>query len=299
MLSLRYLLVPGFLLAAVLLLLANEYAVGRGSHRTRDIAYQSASAPGFDAERHLLDVYAPRHKAGPRPVVVFIHGGSWNSGNKNFYSFIGRRLARQGVVAVVVNYRLSPSVQVPAMAEDCARAVQWVSQNIGSYGGDPQRIFLLGHSAGGGLAALLATDSRQFARLGLSTNPVQGVILNDAAGLDMHAYLQKQEYPGDADYLIPYGKDPAVWKAMSPIYHVSAQAPPFLIFVGENTYPSITSSTARFRQKLIDTGFAPQFEVLPGKKHAAMVLQLFWSRNVIYQRLLPFVGAEPKSTARK
>ncbi len=123
-----------------------ELAVARASHRTADVAYVPATDPDFDSARHRLDVYAPSTPATtPRLVVVFIHGGSWNSGDKNTYRFIGRRLVQQGYVAVVVSYRLSPVVRVPAMADDCARAVLWTEQHAAEYGGDPARIFLLGH----------------------------------------------------------------------------------------------------------------------------------------------------------
>jgi acetyl esterase/lipase len=286
----RWLALPALLLLPLLLGVANEYATARPSRRTTDVPYVSATDPSYDAARHLLDVYAPKKKAAtPYPVVVFIHGGGWSSGNKNIYSFIGRRLAKQGVVAVVVNYRLSPQVEVPAMADDCARAVVWTTEHIREYGGDPQRLFLIGHSAGGGLAALLAADNRLFERRGLATNPVRGAILDDPAGLDMLDYLTKLEYPGDDAYLIPYGRQPDVWKDVSALYHVTAASPPFLVFIGGETYPSIRSSSRKFQAKLTALGRAPQFMVLPGKKHIPMVLQLYWKDNVIYQELLKMV----------
>ncbi len=279
------------LLTSTILLLANEYAIARPSHRTKDIAYLPANTPGFDPERHRLDVYAPRAaSAKPRPVVVFIHGGGWNSGNKNLYTFIGRRLAKQGVVAVVINYRLAPAVQVPDMARDCASAVQWTTQHITDYGGDPTRIFVMGHSAGGGLAELLATDNALFTRLGMAQNPIKGAILDDPGGLDMFDYLQKMQYPDDEQYLIPFGKDPAGWRAVSPLYYLTASSPPVLLFVGERTYPGIASSTRVFDQRLRQLGIKHQFTLMPGKKHIPMVTQLFWQNNIIYRDLLAFIG---------
>lgn len=285
----------GLCLMPVALLFINEYATARPSRRTKDIVYVTTNVPGAGtsgAERHLLDVYAPKKaRSGKLPVVVFIHGGNWNSGNKNLYSFVGRRLAKQGVVAVIINYQLAPAVQVPAMANDCAQAVRWATQHIAEFGGDPNRIFVMGHSAGGGLAALLATDDHLFSQLGLTENPVKGAILDDAAGLDMFDYLTKMEYPNDRQYLIPYGKDPAVWRAVSPMYYVSDHTPPMLIYSGGRTYPSITSSSQRFHQRLLDHQVRHDYNVLPGKKHIAMVTQLFWQHNIIYQELLRFVGA--------
>ncbi|MCX6217004.1 alpha/beta hydrolase [Spirosoma sp.] len=283
----------GLFFVVVLFLFVNEYAAARPSRRIKNIPYVSTNASETDAERHLLDVYTPRKttSAGRMPVVMFIHGGSWNSGSKNLYAFIGRRLAKQGVVAVIINYRLSPAVLVPAMADDCAEAVRWTTQHIAEYGGDPDRIFVMGHSAGAGLAALLATDSRLFTKLGIAKNPVKGAILDDPAGLDMLDYLTKLEYPNDEQYLIPYGKDPAVWRSVSPMYFVSDATPPMLLYTGGRTYPSITSSSQRFLERLKEHNVKHDYEVLPGKKHVAMVTQLFWQHNLIYRELLAFVGA--------
>lgn len=282
----------GFVLS---LLLGNEYAFARPSRRTKDVAYLPKTAQEFNPERHILDIYTPRRESSTarsvvaRPVVVFIHGGNWTTGSKNLYAFIGRRLAKQGVVAVVINYRLSPAVEVPAMADDCARAVSWVVQHIDQYGGDPTRIFTMGHSAGGGLAALLATDNQLFSKAGLTQNPVKGVVLDDPAGLDMYDYLTKMQYPGDAQYLVSFGKNPDVWRAVSPMYCVEAKSPPMLLYVGEKTYPSIINSTTRFRERLQQLGVKHEFAVLAGKKHVAMITQLFWKKNRIYRELLTFV----------
>lgn len=281
------------LLILAVLLLINEYSLaGTGSKRIKNIAYIAKSLLGFDPERHILDVYQPRNlSTARRPVVVFIHGGDWNSGSKNLYAFIGRRLAKQNVVAVLINYRLSPRVLVPNMADDCARALSWTARHIAEYGGDPNRIFVMGHSAGGGLAALLATNDALFTQIGLPQNPVKGVILDDPAGLDMLDYLTKLDYAGDEKYLIPFGKDPAVWRSVSALYFVSKSSPPMLLYAGEQTYPGIATSVRRFDQRLQDLGIKHEFRVLPGKKHVGMVTQLFWKRNPIYHDLLKFTGA--------
>jgi acetyl esterase/lipase len=273
-----------------LLLLLTQTACFHASQRTKNVAYVSETAPDFDSERHRLDVFAPKRKTGtPRPVVVFIHGGSWNSGSKNLYWFIGRRLAKKGVVAVTINYRLAPAVRVPAMADDCARALRWVTEHAAEYGGDPARIFTMGHSAGGGLAALLATDDALLARHGLPKNSVQGAILDDAAGLDMYDYLLKKEYPNDEQYLVPFGTDPAVWRAVSPMYHVGSGTPPMRVYVGERTYPSIRDSSRRFVKRLEEASVPHTSTVIPRKTHVGMVAQLFWGSNRLYDDIERFV----------
>ena len=292
----RWLVLPplGLLLAAAAVLLATEWAGARASRRVADLPYVAAAAPDFDAQRHRLDIYQPRQASPiPRPVVLFIHGGSWDSGSKDdfLYKAIGRRLARQGFVGVVMSYRLAPQVQVPAQAYDCARALAWTVAHIGEYGGDPARLVLMGHSAGGGLAALLATGSDTLlARVGLPPRTARAVLLDDPAGLDMLDYLTKMQYPGDEKYLVPFGKDPAVWRQASALYHVRAGAPPYSIYVGGDTYPSIKNSSEKFRQRMRQLGQEPKYTVLPGKQHVGMVTQLFWQSNQLYQELHRLAG---------
>ncbi|GAB4055969.1 alpha/beta hydrolase [Spirosoma litoris] len=281
------------LILSIFLFSISGYAISFNSRRTKDVAYVSSTSPDFSPERHLLDIYTPRStSAKGRPVVVFMHGGAWNSGSKNLYFIIGRRLAKQGVVAVVINYRLAPAVEVPAMADDCARAVIWTAQHIADYGGDPNRIFVMGHSAGGGLAALVANDDQLFTKFGMAKNPVKGAILDDPGGLDMFDYLTKMQYPGDESYLGAFGKKPDVWRTVSALYYLRADSPPVLMYAGENTYPGIASSTRKYDKRLQELGIKHEFTVLPGKKHIPMVTQLFWKNNVIYRDLLKFVGAE-------
>ena len=279
---------PLLLLLLVLGLLLNEEAVARASRRVANVPYVAATAPDFDAHRHLLDIYQPKAGASPHPVVLFIHGGNWNSGSKDnlLYRAIGRRLAKQGFVGVVISYRLSPQVLVPAQADDADRALAWTVAHIKDYGGDPARIIVMGHSSGGGLAALLAMGSDTLlAKHGLPAHAVHAVLLDDPAGLDMLDYLTKLQYEGDAQYLIPFSKDPAVWRQSSALYHVRAGVPPYSIFIGGETYPSISSSATLFAARLKQLGEPARYTVVPGKKHVPMVTQLFWNSNQIYQEL--------------
>ncbi|WP_210359454.1 alpha/beta hydrolase [Sphingomonas beigongshangi] len=119
-----------------------------------DIAYG-------DAPRQTLDVYAPRRAANrAMPTLVFFYGGSWNSGTRTGYAFVGRALAAQGFVVVVPDYRLVPAVRYPTFVEDGAAAVRWTRAHAAQFGGDPGRIVLMGHSAGAYIAAMLAVDDR-------------------------------------------------------------------------------------------------------------------------------------------
>ena len=140
----------------------------RGGIRVaKDLAYGHAP-------RQRLDVYAPRAACGrPRPVVVFFYGGSWNSGTRAGYAFVGRALAARGFVTVVPDYRLVPDVHYPAFVEDGAAAVRWAISHADAYCGDGGSVVLMGHSAGAYIAAMLAVDPRW---LGASRPAVKGLV---------------------------------------------------------------------------------------------------------------------------
>lgn len=137
----------------------NALAPTAGITHTRGVRY--ASGP-----RQELDMYAPARKR-PAPVVVFIHGGGWTTGSKSEYRFVAAALAKRGFLAVVPDYRLFPEVRFPAFLQDNAAAVAWTSANVAQYGGDPRRIFLMGHSAGAYNAAMLTLDKQWLGAAGL------------------------------------------------------------------------------------------------------------------------------------
>jgi acetyl esterase/lipase len=123
--------------------------------------------------RLKLDIYLPRISASPAPVLVFVHGGSFQRFNKNIHGLVGRAFKRQGFLAVLLNYRLFPQVRYPFFVEDVAQALRWVKEKIAAYGGDRQAIFLCGHSAGGLIALLLALDGQRY---GLAPGTIQAAI---------------------------------------------------------------------------------------------------------------------------
>ncbi|MGV8833967.1 MAG: alpha/beta hydrolase [Devosia sp.] len=126
----------------------------------RDLPYGAGA-------RRKLDIYAPRGRQDSLPVVVFIYGGSWCDGSRADYDFVGHALAAQGFVTVIADYRLLPETEYPGFLEDSAMAVQWVVDNIANHGGDPDRIALMGHSAGAYNAVMLALDPRYLGQRGL------------------------------------------------------------------------------------------------------------------------------------
>ena len=131
-----------------------------------DVAY------GSDP-RQKVDVYRPRASAQPLPVIVFFYGGSWNSGSKSGYSFVGRALASRGFMVAIPDYRLVPKVRYPAFLQDGAAAIHWIEGHARKLGGDPNRLVIAGHSAGAYNAAMLAYDRRW---LGVDQANVRGFI---------------------------------------------------------------------------------------------------------------------------
>lgn len=137
-------------------------------------ARKAASGMAFGPqERQKLDIWVPTAPSKiPRDVIVFFYGGSWNSGDRELYGFVGRALAARGYIVVLPDYRLVPEVRFPGFVEDGAAAVAWVQKNIATYGGNPARINLSGHSAGAHIAALLTLDRHWLKAAGAPDNAV-------------------------------------------------------------------------------------------------------------------------------
>src|ERR1700730_6764996 len=147
---------------------ANVPAIFGDYRRHADLPY------GADPQQRL-DVYVPRRvSAAPRPVVVFWHGGRWKFGDKADYRFVGAALAELGYVAVLPNYRHYPSVKLPGFMEDAARASRWASENAAEFGADAGRLYVMGHSAGAHMAALVTLDPRYFAAAGQAPPRIAG-----------------------------------------------------------------------------------------------------------------------------
>ena len=173
--------------------------------------------------RQTLDVYAPR-TPGTWPVIVFIYGGSWASGDKDDYGFVGAALASRGFVTVIPNYRLVPGVRFPSFVEDCAAAVRWVSDNAQLYTGDPSRIVLVGHSAGAYNAMMLALDAHYLRDAGVDAQRIRGVV--GLAG--PYDFL-----PFDVDATRnAFGQAPNV-ALTQPVHFARADAPPALLLWGD------------------------------------------------------------------
>jgi acetyl esterase/lipase len=244
----------------------------------------------YDAYRDLkADIYSPKQKGKTlKPVLVFVHGGSWSKGSKESYAFFGKHMANKGFVTVVINYRLSEDTTYEGMAMDVARAVKWTKEYIHLYGGDAKKMVLSGHSAGGHLAALVSLDNRYFERLQIK-NPVRGIFLNDPFGLDINSYMIKYKDIYAKQYFSIFGTDSAIWKKASPITYINKNMPPCLIFLGGLTFPPVKEYTLSFIDEAKKVQPKIKLVDFPTKDHFTIMLHMHSGRNKGYSELIPFI----------
>ena len=209
-------------------------------------ARKAATGISFGPQaRQKLDIWVPTAPAkGPRDVIVFFYGGRWNSGDRELYGFVGRALAARGFVVVLTDYRLVPEVRFPGFVEDGAAAVAWVQKNIPSYGGNPARIHLSGHSAGAHIAALLTLDPHWLRAVGAPAHSVRSF-----AGLaGPYDFLP---FTSDASRAA-FGQMPDP-KPSQPITFARKDAPPMLLLTGSTdttVKPRNSSALALAQSKL-------------------------------------------------
>ena len=210
--------------------------------------------------RQRLDVYAPRRAGSASvPVVVFLYGGSWNSGTKGGYGFVGRALAARGFVVVIPDYRLVPAVRYPIFLQDNAAAVHWVRSHVAALGGDPDRLVLAGHSAGAYNAAMLAIDPRW---LGKDRDAVRGWV--GLAGpydfLPLDEDVTRETFGGTPD--LP---------ATQPGAHVAPGDPPALLVTGDDDTLVRPSNSDTLARQLTAAGVPVERVRYAGIGHAGLL----------------------------
>jgi acetyl esterase/lipase len=191
----------------------------------KDVAYSAA------ADRlRSLDVYSPREGEGC-PVVVWIHGGGWTKGDKSGLSDKPAAFVGRGYVLVSINYRMLPDVSLGEMMSDVASALRWVRDSISKHRGDPDRLFVMGHSAGAHLAALICTDGRYLTAAGVPLKALRGCIPIDVSAYDIPKRIRDLDDGISKNFRSVFGTDEVVQREFSPITYVreGAVIPPFLI----------------------------------------------------------------------
>lgn len=310
---------PFVLSSALLAFSASQAAAGDPPlQETLDVRY------GDDSAAQALDVFAPRG-AADRPVVLVVHGGAWMFGDKDMlglYRGVGRFFARHGAVAVCINYRLAPQAKHPDQVMDVARAFAWVRGHIRDYGGDPDRILLCGHSAGGHLVALLATDDAYLKDPKLRLTDADRAALKgvmSASGVyrmptaeEFHAMLESAVgglvyYSGNsptAAALAPlllkhgralnpfrtvFGEDHDEAMKAAPLAHVRKGLPPFLVLYAELELPKIDEMAMDFGKALLDAGDAAEVCRVTGCDHNTILFHLDRPGDAAAAALLAFL----------
>jgi len=224
-------------------------------------------------DRQKLDIYAPDAETAA-PTILFFYGGSWNSGSREDYAFVGRALAAAGFVVAIADYRLVPAVRYPVFLEDGARALAWLTKHAGRYGGDPEDIFVMGHSAGAYNAIMLALDPRLSRQVGLTRQVLRGAI-----GISgPYDFLPLQVKESQA----AFGNWPRLAETQ-PVNHVGTFAPPVLLVTGDKDDVVEPRNTFALAARLRASALPVEKHVYPGVGHAGTIVSL----------ALPFRGEAP------
>ncbi len=228
-------------------------AVAEAQNLKSNIPYAS---PALD--RQVLDIYAPDN-ARNLPVVFWIHGGGWQSGDKTLVAQKPQAFTSRGLVFVSTNHRFLPKVEMGDVIRDVARSLGWVHRNIAMHGGDPRRIFVMGHSSGAQLAALLATDDRYLRAEGVPFDALRGCVAVDGDTYDIPAIIAtaelRQTLHGlplpDFGHRVKFGNDPKKQIDFSAVTHITRGKgiPPFLILHVAG-HPDVTAQALRLRNAL-------------------------------------------------
>jgi acetyl esterase/lipase len=237
-------------------------------------------------ERHKLDVFAPAHKPSqPAPVVIYFHGGAYVRGNKTtagtpFYGNIAAFWVRNGIVGVNATYRLAPKHQWPAGAQDVGAAARWVRTNIGAYGGDPNRIVLMGHSAGASHAAGYLFH-KQFQPADGDDGVIGAILLS--GGYDPTTGMTD----GRRAY---YGEDQSAYAARSPLRHIASRATPIFIGFAEYDPPRFQIEAINlFRALCQRDNSCPPMKQLRGHNHITEVYHIGTADESLSSEIIAFV----------
>jgi len=230
----------------------------------RDIAYAEPKN-----ERQMLDVYAPPGAKG-RPVVFWIHGGGWQRGDKSEVDHKPQAFVDRGYVFVSTNYRFVPSVTIKEMAGDVARSIALVHSHITDYGGDPNTLFVAGHSAGAQLAALVSIDERYLKAQGLPLSIIKGCVPVDGDTYDVPLQIDTVEQRRKDIYAWKFG-DPEQQKDLSPVTHVAKgkNIPPVLILHVAG-HPETKAQSLRLVNALRDARYSAKTFGEEGTDHVAL-----------------------------
>jgi len=235
----------------------------------RDLVYGKGGT-----EELKLDLAMPKEGAGPFPAIVFLHGEGWRAGNRRQMSHFIEGVARMGWVGVTVEYRLVPAARFPAQVEDCKAAVRWLRANAGKYRIRPDRIGVVGFSAGGHLASMLGVTGEKDGLEGEGGSTGQSSRVQAVVSFFGPEDFSTRDWPRDLEREVivqflggSFAERPDVYRRASPVSYVTGDAPPFLLFHGRNDELVPVDQSIRLAEKLKSAGVPVRLVVLEGEKH--------------------------------
>lgn len=253
----------------------------------------AARAEPYGADpAQTVDVYVPEQRtAAPLPVLVWVHGGGWNSGAPGEYHFIGRQFARAGYVVVLVGYRLVPRGVWPHMLEDTASALAWTRANVARYGGDPQRVQIMGQSAGAYNVVAVTLDRQWLDRAGVPEGFVKSVV-GLSGPYDFYPFTTDS-----ARAAFGHVGEPALTQ---PLHFARAGAPPMLLLTGNKDVTVKPRNSIALARALTAAGSPAELEIVPGLAHVDTVVTLaspFDRDGRVKARVLAFLAAHGGASA--
>jgi acetyl esterase/lipase len=237
-----------------------------------DIAYTDG-APADEA-KHKLDLYLPKERKN-FPVLMFVHGGSWRTGDRSLYRALGIHFARAGIAVAIPSYRLMPQNPHPAQIEDVAAAFDWMYRNLPRYGGDLKRVYVTGHSAGGHLAALLALNPAYLRKYAIPASAIRGVV----AMSGVYDVRNMPEFVLEGDR-----------REASPLtYAASPNAPPFLLTYCQWDYAGLPKQARDFAAALKKSFADVRLIYVPGETHVSEIVSAVKDDSSLARALLGFM----------
>ena len=245
-------------------------------------------------ERQTLDVYSPA-EGNSHPIVFWIHGGGWRQGDKRGMQQKPAAFTQKGFVFVATNYRFVPSVSVKEMTADIAKAIRWTHDHAKEFGGDGNAIYVMGHSAGAHLAALVCTDDRYLKAEGLSLSIVKGCVPVDVAAYDVPKRLKESKTAAPAAFSEVFGTTEESHRELSPVTYLSKDKPipPFLVLYVSDRADSKAQSLW-FNEKLKEAGVSARLVAAEGKTHGTINSELGLPDDKPTKEVFDFLAATAK-----
>lgn len=239
----------------------------------------------YGSHGQSLDIYRPEDLQSEKlPIVVFVHGGSWEGGSRGGYAFAGRGLARLNALVFVIDYRKLPDNRFPDFHEDVAEAISWAHDNAGQYGGDPSRLFLIGHSAGAHIAMLSVLNSEYLAAVGLTDDVLAGVV-GISGPYDFYPFTVDSARRAFA------GADPMTTQ---PLAYARGDAPPMLLLHGRDDNIVLPENSRKLAEAVREEGGDAKLKIYPGLSHSGAVMALsplFKGKASVAADIAEFIGA--------